>query len=316
MSMDPQVAQVLATMAKAGGPSLADATPQQMRPLYAKLGEELGGPSCAMAAVEDLSASGLGGTIPLRVYRPLGLDSEPQAGLIYLHGGGWVIGSIDTHDKVCRRLAQTCGCIVVSVDYRLAPEHPFPAGPEDAIAASRWILDNARALGLDETRIGIAGDSAGGNLSAVTSLANRGRQGPALCCQILIYPSTDNSTGSEQRPSRIAQSQTPPLSASTMQAMVGTYLPDPNVTSDWRASPLLAEDHRGLPPVLLISGGFDPLRDENLAYVQCLVEAGVEVMHRHYPGQVHGFIEMGGVLDAVEDVMQTIAFWFGRCCVR
>lgn len=314
MPMDPQVEQVLAAMANAKGPSLGEMTPQQMRPYYATIGEQLGGQARTMAQVEDLSAPGPAGVIPLRLYRPLGLDDTPQPGLIYVHGGGWVIGSIDTHDKVCRRLAATCGCIVVAMEYRLAPEHPFPAGPEDVIAASRWILDNANSLGLDHTRIGIAGDSAGGSMSAVGCLANRGKPGPHLCCQILIYPGTDNTPEGERRLSRIEQAQTPPLSADAMGSLIGCYLPDPNKAYDWRASPLLAEDHSNLPPALVITGGFDPLRDEGIAYVQRLVEAGVEVMHRHYAGQVHGFIEMGGALDAVEDAMQTMAFWFARCC--
>jgi acetyl esterase len=314
--MDPQVVKVLAAMAQTSSPSLEASTPAQMREMYGHISEQLGGASYPMASVTDLSVPGPAGSIAIRAYRPQGLGNEAQPALIYVHGGGWVLGSIDTHDKVSRRLAQTCGCIVIAIDYRLAPEHPFPAGPEDVIAASRWVLDNARTLGLDEHRIGIAGDSAGGNLSAVTAVANRGRHGPALCCQVLIYPSTDNSPGSEQRPSRVAQAQTPPLTANGMRMMHSSYLPDPADASDWRASPLLAEKLRGLPPALVISGGFDPLLDENVAYVQRLVESGVEVLHQHYPGQVHGFIEMGGALDAVEDAMQTIAFWFARCSVQ
>jgi acetyl esterase len=315
MSMDPQIEQVLAGMAKAG-PSMDEMTLQQMRAFYTTMGDQLGGLSRRMAEVKDLSAPGPAGDIALRLYKPLGHENELQPGLIYLHGGGWVIGSIDTHDKVCRRLADTCGCVVVSVEYRLAPEHPFPAAPEDVIAASRWILDNAESLGLDSNRIGIAGDSAGGSLSAVACLANRGRHGPSLCCQVLIYPSTDNSTEGEQRASRIAQAQTPPLGANAMKKMVSNFLPDPHSGNDWRASPLLAEDHSKLPAALIITGGYDPLRDEGFEYAQQLAVAGVEVLHRHYAGQVHGFIEMGGVLDAVEDAMQTIAFWFARRCDR
>jgi acetyl esterase len=312
--MDPQIEQVFAGMANAGGASLDGMTLDQMRTFYGTFGEHLGGPPRAMAKVKDLSAACPAGAIPLRLYRPPGLENGPQPGLVYLHGGGWVLGSLDTHDKVCRRLAETCGCIVVAVDYRLAPEHPFPAAPEDVIAASRWILDNANTLGLDRNRIGIAGDSAGGSLSAVACLANRGLPGPSLRCQVLIYPSIDNSVEGERRLSRVEQAQTPPLSASAMQTLVGCYLPDPKAANDWRASPLLAKDHSDLPPALVITGGFDPLRDEGIAYAQCLAESGAEVLHRHYAGQVHGFIEMGGVLDAVEDAMQTIAFWFARCC--
>ncbi|KWS15110.1 alpha/beta hydrolase [Pseudomonas syringae] len=313
MLMDPQLEKVLAAMAKSGGPSLDNMSPQQMRPFYDAIGEKLGGKGRPMAEVNDLSVPGPAGEIPIRVYRPLGVDSDPQSGLIYLHGGGWVIGSLDTHDKVCRRLADTCGCIVVAVDYRLAPEHPFPAGPQDAIAASRWILDNAEKLGLDSSSIGIIGDSAGGGLSAVACLAHREVPGPQLRCQVLIYPGVDNSLEGEQRLSRIEQAETPPLGGRAMRTMVSSYLPDPSACLDWRASPLLASDHSNLPPALIITGGFDPLRDEDFAYANRLATSGVEVLHRHYPGQVHGFIEMGGVLDVVEDAMQTIAFWFSRC---
>lgn len=313
MSMDPQVKRVLAEMAKADGPSIDELTPAEMRLFYATVGEQLGGEARNMAEVKNLSAPGPAGAIPLRLYRPLDLDSTPQPGLIYLHGGGWVIGSLDTHDKVCRRLAETCGCIIVAVDYRLAPEHPFPAGPEDVIASSRWILQNAETLGLDPARIGIAGDSAGGSLSAVACLANREMSGPGLCCQVLIYPSTDNSAEGEQRLSRLEQAQTPPLNANAMQKMVKSYLPVAADANDWQASPLLANDHSGLPPALVITGGFDPLRDEGIAYAHRLINAGVEVLHRHYAGQVHGFIEMGGALDAVGDAMQVIAAWFSRC---
>lgn len=312
MPMDPQVEQLLGAMAEGGGPSLEDMTPQQRRVFYAAVGEQFGGPVRKMAVVESSSAPGPAGPIPLRIYRPEGLGDGQHAGLIYIHGGGWVMGSVDTHDKVCRRLAQTCGRVVVSVEYRLAPENPFPAAPEDVIAASRWILDNAAVLGLDPGRIGIAGDSAGGSLAAVGCLADREAAGPGLCCQVLIYPGTDNSPEGARRPSRLEQAMTPPMQASAMQRMVGGYLPNTDDSRDWRASPLLAADHGGLPPTLIITGGYDPLRDEGVAYAHSLARSGVEVLHRHYAGQIHGFIEMGGVLDAVEDAMQTIAFWVAR----
>ncbi|MGI4855648.1 MAG: alpha/beta hydrolase [Janthinobacterium lividum] len=283
-----------------------------MRAAYTQVGQRLGGPARTVASVETLSAPGPAGPIPLRLYRPLGSSEGLQPGSIYVHGGGWVMGDLDTHDKVCRRLAATCALVVVAVDYRLAPEHPFPAGPDDVIAATRWILANAKDLGLDPARIGIAGDSAGGSLAAVASLATRDATGSPLSFQVLIYPGTNNTADAESAPSRIAQADTPPMSSDAMKAMIASYLPDPEQAYDWRASPLLAQDHAGLPPALVITGGFDPLRDEGIAYATRLANCGVDVLHGHYAGQIHGFIEMGGVLDAVEDAMQTIAFWVAR----
>lgn len=315
MPIDPQLQNLLASMAQSSVvPATGGMTPDQLRAFYLTVGEKLGGAPRPMAEVRHLSAPGPTGAIALRRYQPEGLTADPQPGMIYVHGGGWVMGSIETHDKICRRLAETCGCIVVSVDYRLAPEHPFPAGPEDVIAASRWIAGNADSLGIDPARLAIAGDSAGGSLSAVACLAHRDSAGPAFCCQILIYPGTDNSMAGMRRPSRVEQAQTPPMPAPMMKAMIAGYLPDSAQGEDWRASPLLAESLADLPPALVITGGFDPLRDEAMAYAQRLAVSGTEVLHRHYAGLVHGFIEMGGVLDAVEDAMQTIAFWFVRRC--
>jgi len=313
MSMDTQLQGVMASMTQDNeNPALGNMSPQQMRAAYLTVGKRFGGPSREMADVHDLSAEGPDGPIPMRRYRPLGALTSPQPGLIYVHGGGWVMGGLDSHDKVCRRLAETCGCIVIAVDYRLAPEHPFPAGPQDVIAASRWIAANAGSLGIDPTRLGIAGDSAGGSLAAVACLANRGLPGATLCCQILIYPGTDNSPQAGLRSSRVEQAQTPPLVAAMMEAMINQYLPNPVDGREWRASPLRAENLAGLPPALVITGGLDPLRDEGFAFSLRLAESGTEVLHRHYAGLTHGFIELGGVLDAVEDAMQTIAFWFAR----
>lgn len=313
MAMDPEVQQLLAAMAQDAGQASGSADLQQQRASYATVGARLGGAPPPMAQVTDLFALADQGQIPLRQYRPASLAAGLQPGLIYIHGGGWVMGDLDTHDIVCRRLAQACGCTVVAVDYRLAPEHPFPAGPDDVIAASRWIHANAEALGIDRACLGIVGDSAGGSLSAVACLAHRDQLDPPLCCQVLIYPGTDNTRQGSTRHSRIEQAGTPPLTGPEMQAMIDQYLPEEADTYDWRASPLLAKDHTRLPPALLITGGYDPLRDEGVAYAQALVDGGVEVLHRHFPGQIHGFIEMGGVLSAVEEAMQVIAFWFSRC---
>jgi len=311
MALDPQLERIFARMAPEGIPDLSALPLQDVRHWYFMLGSTLGGPVLPME-VQDLFAESSEGRIPLRAYYPAGLGSRPHPGLIYLHGGGWTVGSIETHDKECRRLAQSCNVVVMSVGYRLAPEHPFPAGPQDVIAASRWILLNAESFGVDSNRVAIAGDSAGGSLSAVACLANRDLQGPTIRCQILIYPSTDNGPESGLHLSRTEQARTPPLPAEGMKMMVGSFLPNSEDGKDWRASPLLAEDHSNLPPALVITGGYDPLRDEGMAYAQKLIASGVDVLHRHFAGMTHGFFEMGGELDSVEDVIQTVGLWLKR----
>ncbi|MDQ0324487.1 acetyl esterase [Rhodopseudomonas julia] len=305
MPIDPQVEKVLQRMAKAGGPPLHEMNVAEMRATQGVLQHTFGGPIIDMAEVKDVAADGPTGPIRLRLYRPHGVDDTGPA-IIYLHGGGWVLGTLDTADTLCRRMADTARCRIVSVDYRLAPENPFPAGPEDAIAATRWIGAHAVELGIDANRLAIAGDSAGGSLAAVTTLALR-QEAPQLAFQVLLYPATDNSEASNSRPSRIANAKAPPLTLEDMIALVTHYLPNVETGLDWRASPLLAEDHHGLPPALIVTGGHDPLLDDGAAYAQKLRDAGVEVLHRHFPGQVHGFMELGGVVDAVGEVMETIA---------
>ena len=220
-----------------------------------------------------LEATGRPGRSRCGFYRGTGVDKDqPQPALVYFHGGGWVIGDLESHDQLCRALANAVPRIVVSVDYRLAPEHKFPAAVEDAIAATRWIAANAARLGIDAGRLAVGGDSAGGNLAAVVSLDARDRGGPRLVHQFLIYPGTDMRMG---WPSLERHAQQLPLTRAGMHWFIAHYLRNDGDKTDWRASPLLASSLTGLPPALVITAGFDPLCDEGEAYAEALRKAGV-----------------------------------------
>jgi acetyl esterase len=216
-----------------------------------------------------------------------------QPALVFLHGGGWVIGDLESHDQVCRALANAARSIVAAVDYRLAPEHKFPAAVDDAIAATRWIADNAARLGIDAKRLAVGGDSAGGNLAAVVSLDARDRGGPPLVFQLLVYPGTDMAL---DQPSHWRHADQLPLRRTTMQWFVRNYLRDAADVRDWRASPLRAASFERLPPALVVTAGFDPLHDEGEAYAQALSAAGVPVALKRFDGQIHGFLNMGRIV--------------------
>lgn len=237
--------------------------------------------------------------VRLRVIHPVGTQDGPQLpGLVFFHGGGWVIGDLDTHDTLCRQLALAAGVVVVSVDYRLAPEHRFPAAVDDCEAATRWVYAHAAELGIDRERLAVGGDSAGGNLAAVVALMLRD-SGPrevfeSLRHQLLIYPATDMRRGA---PSHQSNGQGYLLTRDMLSYYHGHYMGDAPQDSDWRASPLLHPSLQGLPPALVMTAGFDPLRDEGLAYAQALAQAGVTCSHVCFERQIHGFILMGRVLD-------------------
>jgi acetyl esterase len=214
--------------------------------------------------------------------------------LVYLHGGGWVIGDLDTHDVLCRCLADAAGCAVLAVDYRLAPEHRFPAAVDDCVAALRWARANAAALGADPARIAVGGDSAGGNLSAVVCLALREAGEPQPALQLLIYPATDQRAVA---PSHTANGQGYLLTRDSVRYYAGHYLgEDPSIRDDWRASPLRAARHDGLAPALVLTAGYDPLRDEGRQYADALSAAGVPCQYVCFERQIHGFITMGRVI--------------------
>lgn len=250
------------------------------------------GPRPEIAKVEDRLIPGPAGKIPVRIYTPDSPVSRP--GLVYFHGGGWVFCSIETHDALCRSIANGAGCSVVSVDYRLAPEHPHPAAVEDAYAATRWVVENAAELGVDPARVGVGGDSAGGNLAAVVPMAARERGGPELRHQLLIYPITDCSFETSSYTDNAAG---PLLTRDLMQAFWDHYIADPAARAVPTASPLRAQNLAGLPPALVITAEYDPLRDEGEAYAARLAAEGVAVVQTRYDGMIHGFL----ALDVLEE---------------
>ncbi|RYZ00448.1 MAG: alpha/beta hydrolase [Comamonadaceae bacterium] len=231
----------------------------------------------------------------MRLYRPAGSQAADMLPvLVYYHGGGWVIGDLDTHDVLCRALCNAAGCAVVAVDYRLAPEHRFPAAFDDALAATRWVRQEAASLGLDAARLAIGGDSAGGNLAAGVAIAARDAGDLPIAFQLLIYPATDQRRG---HTSHSTNGQGYLLETDTMNYFHDHYIPDKAHDLDWRASPLLHEDLSKLPPALVLTAGFDPLRDEGLAYANALNAAGNAASYVCFERQIHGFITMGRVLD-------------------
>lgn len=307
MRFDPEIEMMFAKASEQPTPELSQMSMADARRGYCQQSAVYGGPVIDMAQVTDLAAAGPAGEIPLRLYRPHGVPETGAPALVYIHGGGWNIGSIESHDRVCRQIANRAGCTVVSVEYRLAPEHPAPAAAEDVIAAVQWICDHAAELGLDRDRLGVGGDSAGGGLTAVAALSARDADIP-LRCQILIYPGLDNRDVAWSYPSRITYAAVPPLTRAMMEYFMAGFLPDKARAEDWRVSPLAADSVAGAAPALVITGGCDPLHDEALKYVARLSEAGVAVIHRHFPGMIHGFIEMAGVLTATNLALDTIAF--------
>ncbi|MBO9651024.1 MAG: alpha/beta hydrolase [Variovorax sp.] len=248
-----------------------------------------------VASVRDLSAEGPHGPISLRYYRPLGSDASAVLPvLVYYHGGGWTIGDLDTHDTLCRELCNLSGCAVVAVDYRMGPEHRFPAAVDDVLAATRWVRQEAASLKIDANRLAVGGDSAGGNLAAVVSIAAREAGDLPIAFQLLIYPATDMRRG---HPSHTTNGQGYVLTSDSITYFHDHYIDDPKHDLDWRASPLLHENLKGLPPSLVITAGYDPLRDEGLDYARALTEAGNRASYVCFERQIHGFITMGRLLD-------------------
>ena len=299
-SFDPQVGAVIQYLAQLAQPSLDQVPVSEARQLYRETRAALLPPAPVLPVVGDLNADGTAGPIPLRLYRP---SNGVLPALIYFHGGGWVLGDLDTHDVLCRQLAVQAGVIVIAVNYRLAPEHPFPAAVEDCFSATAWISSNAVALGVDSTRLAVGGDSAGGGLAAVMTLMAR-RGGPALTFQVLVYPVTDLRAESESY-SKYADGYL--LTRNMMRWYIAQYAQTPDDVRDWRASPLLTPSVDGVPPALVITAGLDPLRDEGEAYARRLEEAGVTVDYMCLGGMVHGFLTMGGKIDTANRAVSHIA---------
>jgi acetyl esterase len=293
--LHPQARALLDFIEQRGLPPTHTLSPAEARAFYRERRTFTQPEPPEVALVRDLQADGPHGAIPLRLYRPLAAAPEAVLPvLVYFHGGGWVIGDLDTHDVLCRELANAAGCAVVAVDYRMAPEHRFPIAVDDCLAATYWVRRNATALGVDATRLAVGGDSAGGNLAAVVALAARDAGDLSIAFQLLIYPATDQRRGA---PSHQANGQGYLLTADTMDYFHDHYVPDPVHDVDWRASPLLHEDLSHLPPAFVLTAGYDPLRDEGLMYSQRLSEAGNRATHICFERQIHGFITMGKVLD-------------------
>ena len=297
--LDPQARALIDLMAQRQVPATHTLSPTEARRLYL---ERRGYTQPEPPSVADVQNLATDAGVPLRLYRPQGMDVPPV--LVYFHGGGWTIGDLDTHDVLCRQLCAASGAAVVAVHYRLAPEHRFPAAVDDCVAATRWVQGQGAALHIDTTRLAVGGDSAGGNLAAVVSLVLRDAGGPVPALQLLIYPATDQRLGT---PSHQTNAQGYLLTADSIAYYRGHYLPDPGTWLDWRASPVLAPSHHGLPPALVLTAGFDPLRDEGRAYADMLSAAGNRVQFVCFERQVHGFITMGRVLDEARSAVALCA---------
>jgi acetyl esterase len=283
MSLDPEILPLLALFEEIGMPDPATMNAREMRDALPALPVENPTP---VRSVEDREIPGPGGPIPVRIFTPEG--GQPTGVLLFFHGGGWVIGDLDSHDETGRQFCAGSGAVVVSVDYRLAPEAPFPAGLEDCYAATAWAADHAEALGAAGGKIAVSGDSAGGNLAAAVSLLARERGGPAISHQLLIYPVTDSDF---DRASYLANADGYFLTRDMMRWFWAQYLPEGADRRAPLAAPLHA-DLRDLPPATVITAGFDPLRDEGIAFAEALDTAGVPVEQREFEGMIHGFISL------------------------
>jgi acetyl esterase len=305
--LDPDASAVFKAFQEAGRPPYETLTPKEAREFYLA-GRVVTNPEPPeLKSVAPLSIPSSAGSIPARVYTPLRLRSADGLApcLVFFHGGGWAIGNLDSHDVACRKLADEGELIVISVDYRLAPEHKFPAAVDDAIAATKWIAGNAKTLGIDASRLMVGGDSAGGNLAAVVSLSARDGNGPAIAGQVLIYPATDFAmTHASHR-----EPETSILLTHTVIRWFRDHYLGSNDGSHWRASPARAATLAGLPAAYVLTAGADPLRDEGEEYARRLREAGVPVTYRHFPGQFHGFFTMGKLLQQANVAAKEIGAW-------
>jgi acetyl esterase len=303
MSLDAHVKTLLDQFATMKLPKMWEIGPQAARAAM-RAGIFRGGDT-KIGKVEDRTIPGPAGAIPIRVYTPLSTTSTLLPGLVFFHGGGFVIGDLETHDDLCRGLCNDSGCRVVSVDYRLAPEHPFPAAVEDCFAATQWVAAHAGELGIDAQKIAVGGDSAGGNLAAVVAQLAK-KDGPKVAFQLLIYPVTQFGAAEETRSMR-ENAKGYFLERDGMDWFTRCYAPDAAHRNDPRLSPLLAKDVSGLPPAYVITAGFDPLRDEGKDYADKLDAAGVPVTYVNYPGMVHGFFSMRSFIPKAREAVAAAA---------
>src|ERR1700722_6292301 len=305
MSLDPDAEKLLEMMRAAGRAPMETLSPNEARQQFAA-GRAVTQPDPQdVAEVRDTTCPGLGGPIPLRIYRPIGTKpDEVLPAMVYHHGGGWLLGDLFSHDVPCRHYANSARCRIVSVDYRMAPEHKFPASVDDCAEATRWVFAQSQALGIDRTRVAVGGDSAGGNLAAVMALMARDGDMSPLAFQLLVYPVTDLGMTHESY-RRVTQGV--PLTARTMDWFIDHYLHSPKERTDWRASPLRAADLSGVAPALVLTASYDPLCDEGVAYAERLEREGGRVIHLHFSDQLHGFVGQGRIIRAGNMALEMMA---------
>jgi acetyl esterase len=303
--LDPEARALLEATDALGLPRIETLSVHAARQISTAGFKRMGGAQVELGRVEELRIPGAAGEIAARLYAT---DAGgARTGLVYFHGGGFVFGDLDTHDALCRALAKESDAVVVAVDYRRAPESRFPAAVEDAHAATVWIAENAARLGMDTRRIAVGGDSAGGNLATVTAMRCRDAGGPVLSAQVLLYPVADQSSTETESYLEFAEGYY--LRRGAMQWFMAHYQAKAEDGLNPEASPLLAKDVSGLPPALVITAEFDPLRDEGEAYAERMKEAGVKVTARRYAGMIHGFASMSGVLEVGRRVVREVGVY-------
>ena len=308
VTLDPDAAFVYKAFQEAGRPAYETLTPAEAREYYRQARFVTNPEPPLLRSIEPLAIETTGGVIPARLYTPRSLRELNGLApcLVFFHGGGWVIGDLDTHDVVCRKLADEGQLIVISVDYRRAPEYKFPAAVDDAIAATAWIAGHARDLGIDASHLVVGGDSAGGNLAAVVAISARDGNGPDIAGQVLVYPATDFAM---THPSHREPETSILLTHTVIRWFRDHYLARAADAEDWRASPARIQTLGDLPPAYVLTAGADPLRDEGEEYARRLERAGVPVTYRTFPGQFHGFFTMGKLLDQANIAVRDIGGW-------
>jgi acetyl esterase len=301
MALHPQAKAFLDMLASAGAPPLEQLPLSEARAVTPER-INAGFPEEPMAELQNRTVPGPAGPIPVRVYRPVKNENLPV--LIFFHGGGFVIGNLETHDRLCRAFANAAGCAVISVDYRLAPENKYPAAVDDAYAVTKYVAEHAAEFGIDPNRIAVGGDSAGANLATVMCLLSRDRGGPRLKFQLLIYPFVDQF---DQSPSMQEFAEGYFLSRAGMDWFRESYLPSREAGMEPSASPMYAKELRGLPPAMVVTAECDPLRDQGEAYARKLQDAGVPVELKRYEGMIHVFMQFAAVLDTAKVAKNDIA---------